>query len=240
MALLSPRLETLVLCGEASLRTLTVGRSGLSVLRVPQDRTFIIVEFDYQHFIDFTDVEDLDEVLSRSVHQLSFKSGKSVNLFVIRDSLNIVNFMGQLGTRPSVSGDYHKETYLIHNEDIQIQIISAPPVVGTVSTAGVSPKDLNPLNPPNGYGTGASGIVQTVNEEYPGGIGEYLPESKKYTAPVAATPFLTSEQAFPVDVVTALNPTNTVDEFGQRSYPIVNISYVDIRRNIAEELASSG
>jgi len=238
MAVLSPLLEKLVLTEKASLRTTVVGKSGQAVIPVGADRTVIIVEFDYQHFIDFVDPDNLNQILSRSVHQLSFKSKKSRNHFIIRDNLQTLEMPGPTFVT-TVNGYYRKETFLVHNDRIIVQIVGAPFTTGTISTPGAAPANVGTEQPPLGYGFGAFAIPQTVNEEDFPNTYEYSPLTVANIPFISTSRFKTSQLLFPVSGVTALNPTFNVDEKGQRTYPIVNITYVEINRSLSGTLFSS-
>lgn len=236
MALLSPLLEQLVLSGKAKLKTNVVGKSGQSVLQVAKDRLIIIVEFDYQNFIDYVDPTDQDMILDRSVHQLSFKSKKSKNHFIIRDQLNTlgVNTPTQIN---NVNGYYRKETFLIHTGNVIVQIVTALPTTGVLSVAGHAPGQLGPEEPPLGYGT-ATPILQTVNESDALASTQYDPLTVDFTPFTLATPFNVSQLLIPVTAESALKPTFD-GPAGQRSYPIVNVTYVELLRSLATKLFST-
>jgi len=235
-------LEKLVLCQKAFSKTITLGRSGQLVIPVAEDSTIIIWNFDYQNFLDVVDFENMDEVFARSVHQVIFRSPKSLNNFIIRDDVNFSEITGPGGftiNEANVTGHYSKDVYLIHSENIIVTISAAPPLLGTAAVGGSPPNLLKPENPPRGYGSAAGAIPQTLNEIYPGLTGEVIALSDKFGASSAGTPFPSGDLRYPINASTALKPTHITSEQGQRSYPILNINYVEIARNVAEQLFSS-
>jgi len=236
-------LEKLVLCQKAFSKTITIGRSGQLVIPVAEDSTVIIWNFDYMHFIDVLDFEDMDEVFSRSVHQVQFRSEKSNNNFIIRDDVTITEITGPGGlaiNEANVVGHYLKDVYLIHSGNIVVTISVAPPLVGTVTAVGSPPNRLKPQSPPLGYGSDApTAIVQTTNEIYPAATGEVIALSTKFGVSSIPTPMPSGDLRYPIGLATALNPTHITSEQGQRSYPILNINYVELPRNVAEDLFSS-
>lgn len=236
-------LERLVLCQKAMSKSVSLGRSGQMVIPVKDDKTVIIYHFDYFHFLDVTDSTDIEQCLARSVHQVIFYTRKSTNNFVIRDNLQLTTILdgaGVLVTSCNVEGYYSKDTYLIHDKDVIVSVSVAPPAVGTAIAPGSPPRRLTPEEPPNGYGSDpATAIPQTINEGYAGGIGEIVELSRKFGASSGATPYPVSNFRMPIVAATALNPTFVLNEFGQRSYPILNVDYVEINRNVAEDLFST-
>lgn len=236
-------LEKLVLCQKAMSKTISLGRSGQLVIPIKPEKTVVIYHFDYFGFIDFTDPEDLDEVRDRSVHQVIFRTEKSVNNFIVRDDLQVSMISGPGGltvNEANVTGHYSKDCYLIHEEDIVVSISVAPPIVGTASGLGVPPNRLKPESPSSGYGSDpATAIPQTVTELYPLAIGEMIALSRKFGTSSLPTTFPTGNLRYPIVAATALNPTFIATSEGQRSYPILNIDYVEINKNVASEIFSS-
>lgn len=234
------QLERLILCEKAVFKTVAVGRSGVCVLPVEEKRFIVITNFTYFNFIDFTSPDDIFANLDRSVHQLNFSSPKSQNHFIIRDDLHIITGPGPVElTCPH--GHYAEENlYLVHESDVTVEIIAAPEVAATVSTGGIPPNRLKTPDPPVSYGTDpATAIPSTISEAF-GATGEYQPLTRKFSPPSALTPFLVGSLRYPVNAATALNPTFTGNGSGQRSYPIVNIGYVEVRRQLGAELLSTG
>lgn len=239
MALLSPLLEELVLHGKAKLKTTVVGQSGHSVIDASKDTLVIIVEFDYQHFTDVGNPSDSNEVLSRSVHQLQFRSTKSANHFIIREPLSLVPNPAFVTDFLQANGSYKKETFLIHTGNIEISIVAVPSTLGSVSAVGVSPPDLGSQQPPLGYGSGAAGVLSTVSYEDGSSLSEYVPLTRKSTPFTTAAPFKVSQFLVPIIGATSLFTTLSTEEIGNRMYPIVNITYVEILRSLATKLFST-
>jgi len=234
-------LEKLVLCGKAVAKSISLGRSGQMVIPVTDEATVIIYHYDYFHFIDFTVADDMEQALNRSVHQLIFKSGKTVAQYIIKEDLQIsmrligVNEVNQA----NVTGVYQKNVYQVHDEDIIVTISVAPEAVGTFSLLGTGVAGMKSEEPPLGYGTApATAIAQTVNEVFSGLTGNNLAQSRKFGTIAVPTPQPNSSLRYPVIAVTALLPTNVISSQGQRSYPLLNVDYVEIKKNVAATLFS--
>jgi len=241
MALLSPLLEKLVLSGEAVLRTTVVGHSGHAVVDIAKDKLIIVIEFDYQHFVDYTNPFELSTVIEESVHQIQFTSTKSKNHFIIREPLNTLG-ENTLFQMTNANGTYKKETFLIHEGTLEVNIIRVPGTIGSTSVVGASPPDLGAEQPPLGYGSGAAAVLSTTNYLGPFfGLfsSEYVPLTRKFTPFAFPLTFNTSQLLEPVNILTALNTTRSVDNFGVRGYPIVNITYVEILRSLATKVFST-
>lgn len=236
MALLSPLLEKLVLSGKAKLKTTVIGHSGHAIISATEDKLIIIIEFDYQHFVDFPGSGTLAEFIERSVHQLQFSSPKSHNHFIIREPLNSIDG----GMNTNTNGAYKKETFLIHDNIIHVNIVLVPSPLGGGSVGGQPIANSGTQQPPLGYGTGATGITQTESYSDVTALWEYLPLTEQFS-PTGFTgfPFNVSQFLVPVQVATALNPTNDSNIRATRSYPIVNITYVEILRTLASEIFST-
>jgi len=235
------QLERLILCEDAVFKTAAIGQSGVSVIPVPEKVFIVIINFTYFGFIDFTDPTNVEANMNRSVHQLNFESPKSQNHFIIRDDTFTQLFAPSTNVS-QVSGHYQEENlYLIHEADVKVEIVAAPQVAGSVSTAAIAPQSLKPPDPPKSYGSDpVDAIAATANYVDGAGSSEYIPLTKKFTTPLGATPFLVSQNRFPVTLATVLNPTFNGSSMGQRSYPIVNIGYVQVRRQLGAELLSTG
>ncbi len=118
--MLTTELEKLILKGKAVWKTTTVGASGMLNMSIPQDRYIVITDFKYFHFIDpnFDEVppdqlvdgiNQYQEYVKRSVHQIRFESKKSSNTFVIKEPIilssvefgggpvTVVNSIGHIG-----------------------------------------------------------------------------------------------------------------------------------------------
>ena len=107
---------------------------------------------------------DSNEVLSRSVHQLQFRSTKSANHFIIREPLSVVpNPELPADEFLQANGSYKKETFLIHSGNIEISIVAVPSTLGNTSSVGVSPPDLGSQQPPLGSGSGHAGVPAKFN-----------------------------------------------------------------------------
>lgn len=240
-------LEELVLCQKAFSKTISLGRSGQLVIPVTDEATIVIWHFDYFNFVDATIIDSITQAQNRSVHQVIFRTPKSLNNFVIKDDLTITRVAPPApDVTPinvaNVVGHYSKDCYLIHDDDIVVTISVAPEVGGTVSTPGFGNPGIKPEEPPLGYGTApATAIAQTVNEVLGAATGEIIAQGAKFGAPVLPppNPYVVGTLRYPINAGTLLNPTFSATPEGQRSYPILNIDYVEINRNVAQQLFSS-
>ncbi len=107
--MLTPHLENLIHKGKARFRTFVCGQSGSNALIVRDNTWIIITGFTYLNFYDFVRFgvdPRFDDVLSRSIHQLRFRSSKSNNHYILKD--DIIRAPGDPGSdiNQLVNGDF--------------------------------------------------------------------------------------------------------------------------------------
>jgi len=89
--MLTPYLEKLIHQGKARFRTFVCGQSGSNLLPVEDNTWIIITGFTYINFADPALIGSLrsqfQDYLSRSLHQLRFRSSKSNNHYILKDDI---------------------------------------------------------------------------------------------------------------------------------------------------------
>jgi len=189
------------------------------------------------------------QILSRSTHQLSFRSQKSRNHFVIQEKLEIID-----GTVFGTSGDpvpysincngyYAKDCYLVHTDDVQIDVMCVPDVDAWAVTMNTLNAGSQEAANPEGYGQGAAGQLTAREIIFDAAFNtqQYLP----LTSPIDDTTIIPNEyrDQFKVDgnAANALNnPKNKGLVLGAfKTYPLVNIEYVVVNMNYTKYLQSS-
>jgi len=91
--MLTPYLEKLIHQGKASFKTFVCGQSGSNRLPVGDNSWIIITGFTYYNFADpeliqaGIEVVRFEEYLSRSLHQIRFKSSRSNNHYIVKDDI---------------------------------------------------------------------------------------------------------------------------------------------------------
>lgn len=189
------------------------------------------------------------DLLDRSVHQLEFKSMKSRNHYIIRDDVSIgITGDNSQGIAPSVNvtGKFHRDIYLVHTDNVQINILNVPPVSAWATNYSQLPAKSQEFNAPSGYGQGAVGFpaVRETVFDSAGNTQQYinLTQFRDDIAVIAGQ----NRNEFKVDV-NLLNilgdPTQAgkieTFVFNGPNYPILNIGYVLVKMNYNEFVNSS-
>lgn len=187
--------------------------------------------------------------LTHHTHQLEFRSKKSRNHFVIQEP--VVLFPSQATPPPISDGNtffvymggtvYEKDTYLVHNESVQINVLGVP----DVDVWGVNFSQLalesqeNPL--PVGYGIAGAGLNTARQILFnpagvPADIEQYLPLSAEFESILPITGSYRNQ--FKVDANSQnqlFNPKNKGGIYGNfPTYPLINIDYVLVDMNYNE------
>jgi hypothetical protein len=239
--MLSNNLQKLVLTGRASYNTFCASGSNKNVLNVTNDRFIIITQIHYQNLVrvpapddptaipfnNFVDKLTYNQLLKEANTQLKIFSSKSNNHFVFRDTFNTVPYLdpdsGADGFLLNPTTNSVLDSYLIHTSDVSFTFSKVGELTPTI--AGFT-NDLSiGFPPPFDYGkAGQPGAITNVLQTVPDldpvqqievqgniGINGGRQEVEQFTTSVTAgTKFLETELKFAV------------------SYPIVNISYVEI------------
>jgi hypothetical protein len=187
----------------------------------------------------------LQQIIANATHQLEFRSTKSRNHYLIRENFNI--FTGEIFGAPpyalfwNVNGYYEQDCYLVHTEDVQINILKVPPVeewaTGYFNLAEKSQEFASPV----GYGIGVAGLPTINVLDFNGAVFPpelYHPLTDKFTdLPGDA------QDEFKVNADSGRELTDPVTPNAGinngRNYPLVNIEYVLINKDYNDYVKNS-
>lgn len=192
-------------------------------------------------------VSDLYQV---GTHQLEFRSEKSRNHFLISEQWHLFSFIpvGAEGQAffYNVSGFYHRDVYLVHSQDVQINILRVPPPESwtpfTEYQVNQPKSQENAI--PVGYGIGVGTLPAIKRVNFLGGAGLefYYPLTDKFTqipgsvnngqSEFKVNAILGRELADPTAPITPIN--------NGKNYPLINIGYVLVNMDYNEYVKSSG
>jgi hypothetical protein len=233
--MLTEALQEAIATGKAVFKTWSVGGSGVGTIPVPRKKFIVIIDFDYHYFIDFPTEGEIpnDFSLRRSVYQLEFRSEFSQNSFIIRNPL--VFAPGEEKQQIVEFEPYHKDTYLVHSGDVQVNIVNVPDAAGWITTYSKLPALSNESPLPMGYGIDPAGVEAVRKIIFAPGE-QYLPLTRSRDDIAAVNP----QDQFRVNV-NAINKLNDVrkEPIGNYGYPIVNVQYVEFSRNPNQFVKSS-
>lgn len=184
----------------------------------------------------------LAQVLSRQTHQLQFRSLKSKSHFIIQENIHIDPVIGQLNSNPAqfyfnVSGVYQRDVYLVHTDNVQIDIVNVPQPRGWSVNFSQLPGKSQEANQPVGYGQGAVGQNAVRQIFFAPPTQQYLPLTNlRDTLPLS--PFYREQYNVDVNLTNRLNhPKNLGNQatanfiWNQRTHPLVNVGYVLVNMN---------
>jgi hypothetical protein len=197
-------------------------------------------------------IATLDEILKRSVHQVIFRSKKSNNHFIIRDDVQIFDAEVFTGDPTSfflsVLGSYKKDCYLVHEDHVQLNIMTVPdPEDWNLVDYSALAQKSQEANVPQGYGQIGGGGLDTVRQVRLDAVGndqQYFPLTQVFEeAPNVPLTSIYRDQ-FRVDGNVLNNLKNPQTNIGnirwnRRSYPIINIDYVLVNMNLNEFVQST-
>jgi len=176
-------------------------------------------------------------VLKKSAHQLEFRSRKSRNHYVIREDIEIFNRTPFTGLENdftyNVRGYYHRDTYLVHTESVQVNIINISVPESWAVNYGASSSKSQEENLPVGYGQVGIVNLPTVQEATLNGVNErYKPLTPEFTDPLGGA----AQEQFKFNTEAGRELQNPsiplIDGYSNgRNYPIVNIGYVLINQD---------
>lgn len=195
--MLTAGLESAIQKGIAVYKTFCVGGSGVGTIPVPKNRFIVITDFDFFPFSDGDEGE-------RNVYQVEFRSGLSQNHFIIR--------------QPITQGAYQRNIYLVHSENVQIDIVNVPSPAGWATNFSALPEKSQESREPVGYGINGISAVRQINFS---ADEAYMPLTKLRDT---LTPANYREQ-FRADV-NAVNRLNNPQGTNDFFYPIMNVGYV--------------
>jgi len=181
--------------------------------------------------------DPMTEYLEKTVHQLVFRSEKSVNNFLIRETLGLLIFPNDtMPFKVSPNGVYQKQTYLVHTSNVEINILTVPPVERWAVDYSQLPNKSNEDNQPAGYGMEAAGLqaVREIIFDAAGNTQQYLPLTEKRDN----LPLLPGQyrEQFKVDANADNKLNKPIGQTGdtfivRKNYPLVNVGYVEIFMN---------
>lgn len=181
----------------------------------------------------------LDAAISRSVHQLSFRSKKGRNHFVIPSDVNVFEFLAMSPPNNfilNVTGHYKKDCYLVHDGPVQINVLTGTDVAHwSILNFSNLPVQSQEENSPEGYGQAGAGLpaLRDVRLNSVLTNEQYLP----LTAPFESiSPGPTYREQFKFDTTTltrlrAPGESENLIVWNKRSYPVINIDYVKVNKN---------
>lgn len=205
-------LEAWIQKGKAQYKTFVLGGSGVGTIPIPTSKFIIITDFDYFPFIDNPGHASLHRIF-----QVSFSSQKSKNHYVIRSNNNLFHFQ--------------RDCYLVHEGDVNIDIVSVPPSLLWTTTYLPLPPISQEQPLPVGYGIAGEPAVRKIDFSP---TESYLPLTKKRDD-IAVTNY---REQFRVDVNTD-NKLNDVTIGNDYSFPLMNIGYVEFNMRANEFVMAS-
>jgi hypothetical protein len=152
--MLTPTLEKLILSGNATYNTFSVGGTSKHILNVPSNRFIIITGITYQHSFNSDSngwlLDDLLKKLAKNMlTQLKVFSSKSTNNFVFRNNINIsVTGPGEGIALPM--GSTKIDCYLIHESDVAFSFCPGGEIKPVIS--GLTSYNSVGYRPPYDYG----------------------------------------------------------------------------------------
>jgi len=220
--MLTTGLERAIQKGMAFYKTFALGGSGVGTIPVSKNKFIVIIDFTYFPFVDQPPSESPEDFViflqKRSVYQLVFQSKTSQNHYIIRNPI-------RLGDITELSTDPIKfDTYLVHEANVQIDIVNVPNSEGWITTFATLPSLSQELPLPVGYGILGAGLPAVRKIDF-SPTQEYLPLTKKRDN-IATTNYREQFRA-DVNAANALNNIFTQQPNGNYSYPILNVSYVE-------------
>jgi len=238
--------------GTAQYKTYAWGYSTHGFLPVRNDTYIVIVGFQFWHFLDldFGDLEDLDEVFTRSVKQIRFRSRKSNNHFVIRQPIRSISIGDGFNDIFDTWGHTEfNDLYLLHEENVSIEVINSPQAINTGIASDQAPSKAVSKSPPAGFGTNVSAIpISAAVDVFIGdgtdpGTMEIVPLSRQFNDLLAFPPFgfsqLSGQIEYPVTPFSGSQSILSGEGREHRSMPMLNIFYIEIDKEPTEKLKSS-
>jgi hypothetical protein len=185
----------------------------------------------------------LQDVIDASEHILEFRTKNSRNSFAIRENVKIFNWFDVLGFEGffyNVSGVYSKDCYLVHQENIQVDIWRVPQPGGWAVQFKPPQNKSNENSTPVGYGINALGLNTALEILLDGVSEQYLPLTNQRTDLVTGD-LLNQFRPNINGTRNLANPTIVIGAQGNgKNYPLVNVDYVLITaKNYSKYLGNS-
>jgi len=249
-------LEELIHKGEATYKTAVLGTGAVSVIRLPPNRFAVITDFTYfywnpnQYLVD--NGINLEDIRATSVHQITFRSTKSTNRFMVKNPERIdqTGAMGPPQDVVQINGYAQFDTYLMHENNIFVEILHQPGDNNNAIASILIPRTSNNVTPPLGYGVEGNGFPVVAAFGQSGGaldIVAELPLTSEFTPDFIVGPNegqkAVNNKQFLVADDTVFEPPFSGgfpgDGTEQRVLPIMNIGYVEIRRKSDTQVQST-
>ena len=205
---MTPKLEELILSGDAEYRVQSGFSSGAFTIPCPQGKEIVILDFDFSCSAGFS------ALIPGLVLFVKFYG-------VDQKRQNVISFYPLLDRTGNLQmGTYKKNLYFAYNSNCRIDIVSFDNGVFASVDNSVMPSQSKDLPAPGGYGT-----TIAVARAYEFGAGDfYLPQGLELSgfAPVAGM----KNDPFPnIAAGTALAPVTTTSEGFS-----INIGYVILNK----------
>jgi len=232
-------LERCILAGKATYKHVVVGQSGFGIIKVPSDGFIVIIEIVAECFADVNNgnFDDYLDITNNSTHQIVFKNNEAEVNYIVRADLNVNR--AQLGGGPTnfanAFGHRTFHPYLVMKRNVRVNISRAPDVTGLAPVNAAPEGATQVKTPPLEYGGLASQPMIMEDATY----SNVLQTSELNASPIGSASAFNNLR-WPVDANTALNPITTTRAWGQRSYPIVNVGYVEFRNAAPDNILPSG
>ena len=243
--MISAGLEQLILTGKAVWRQVSVGASGTLRIRVPENKFIVITDFTYFHFLDSENntnillddqafIANFTEYLKKSIHTIRFKSKCSTNSFIVKEPVQFFSEFFDLAKFITSNHHVKFDTYMIHDEDVVIEIISQYFGDQAFILTFAQPNIDNKMNnSPFGHADINTTLVQLFGSNLipvPSDM-QIKQLIDNYTGVIPPSGFDVNNLQFPyVQNITTLlyggGGTANIEFF--RNLPIINISYVEI------------
>jgi hypothetical protein len=160
-------------------------------------------------------------------------------------TISLIN--GALVPVLNVWGMFNKGCYLVHTEDIQVDVLTVPDQAQWAVNYSNLPDKSQEFPTPSGYGQGAMGFpaIREIIFDSAGNTQQYLPLThKRESLPLISGQY---REQFKIDVnnINKLNdPTLGLNPslffFTGRNYPILNVNYVLVKMNYNKFVSSNG
>lgn len=222
--MITPRLEQLIWNKKAKFKTWTVG-TGSAQLEVSQNKTIIVLGFDYFPFIDsgLDKLDKIDDWLPFINKEIIISDTNNRYSFLARNY-----FQEKAGVRPN---SHFFSCYLPFIDTISLAIANIPPVKGWTMTNAKAPAGSKQQRAPLSYGNINTKSVNTITSIE---LGNLLnSEIRPFRDTPAGRPLSFTEFNTVVDIDNNLNnPSQDAKDYGQMQFPMITVHYVEINERL--------
>jgi len=223
--MITPKLDELIHSGDAKTQTFVVGLSGSTVLPVPSGKYIVIHNICYFPFFNAPDgkTTPVSTINSLCNKQVEFRSEKTQNHFVFRDSGNAVQVPVIL------------DTYLVHFDDVAITFLQVPSIDPAQVVFSAVPITTVVRAAPTGYG----GLTATERVNLDGAVQMYQPSGVKNSGLNPSPSYREQFKVNPSAGTILFNPATASPGELDRALPLMNIQYVLINKRATDKVQSS-